>query len=289
MGLASSKIALSSVKSSNLMVRRPKARHFLFSPRLCISVLQQNPQKYCYERDVENLRQFMKTNANLVKSKSKDKELIQFLKFKRKKPLSQQAEQHLSLILKSLQNSPSKPSLVSSIILPCLETIKNDNVLLKKKHYTTWFGMAKLFFLSLFKIELSAKTLRRQPKLVKPVPGLDRSHKLSLSLAVELWKHIYGHQYVNKKQKEMLKNALSLGSNVYLTCKHTNRTLHVKYDNEIALAMKGSGQLSSGAKMRAKQVISVLGQLQKHSPKKMYHFCEQARNVLSKVLGKNLF
>ena len=156
--------------------------------------------------------------------------------------------------------------------------------MLKKKYSTSWFGLAKLYFLSLFKFKLSAKTLRRQPKSVKPVPGLDRSHKLSLFLAVELWKHIYGHEYVNKKQRKMLKNALSLDSNVYLTCKHTNRTLHVKYDNEIAYALKSSAQLSCGAKMRAKQIISVLGQLQKHSPQKMYHFCEQAKKLLSKVL-----
>lgn len=290
MGLGSSKIPLSSVKGSKLMVRKPKGKHFLFSPRLCLSVLQQNPQRFCYEKDVEHLKQFIKSHDNLVSLKLRqDIELIRFVQLnKKKKPLSQQAEQHLSLILKYLQRPLcKKPRLVSSIVVPSLKNIENENALLKKRCNTSWFVMVKTFFLSMFKIKLSAKTLRKQPQSVQAVPGLDRAHRLSLFLAVELWKVIYGHEYVNKKQKLILKKTLSLDSNVYLTCKHTNRTLHVKYDNEIAYALKSSGPklLSCGAKVRAKQIISVLGHLEKHShSKKINHFCVQAKAMLSKIL-----
>ena len=83
----------------------------------------------------------------------------------------------------------------------------------------------------------------------------------------------------------MIACALNVDSNMYYTCKHTNRTVHVKYDKEISDAVKSQGQvlISSGAKLRVKQVLSVLSKIEKRSPE-MSDFCGKCRKELIKLL-----
>ena len=93
-----------------------------------------------------------------------------------------------------------------------------------------------------------------------------------------MWKKVYGHDLAYRKVRFQLQQALSLSSNIYITCHHTNRVLHVKYDKEIIGALQktstnennqpfqeSSLNLSPGAKMRIKQVLEVLLNLREHS------------------------
>ena len=117
--------------------------------------------------------------------------------------------------------------------------------------------------------------MRRTPSVNKQNgvvcgPGMDRAHKLSLHLAVHLWKKAYGHDLAYANVVRQLKRALSLSSNIYVTCHHTNRVLHVKYDNEIISALQNlsteKNTLSPGAKLRTKQILGVLPKLKEQSP-----------------------
>ena len=93
------------------------------------------------------------------------------------------------------------------------------------------------------------------------------------------------------KDHRKLRHALSRRVNVYHTCPHTNRTLHVQYDNEIAKALAdataenktNNRKLSTGGKIRVKQVIGVLEDLQDHSDT-MLEFCKKSRKLLRKLL-----
>ena len=71
-----------------------------------------------------------------------------------------------------------------------------------------------------------------------------------------------------------------------MTCKFTNRTLHVKYDNEIAAALPNVPrcQISSGAKLRVKDILKILKRLQSHS-ESLKEFCERSHKIL-KPLSK---
>lgn len=138
---------------------------------------------------------------------------------------------------------------------------------------------------------LEAKTLRRKCAGIEAAkPGQEIAHKLSLFLAVRLWSHVHGGLGIRRLDHRQLRHALSRRANVYHTCVHTNRILHVRYDNEIAAALasaastggKATVRLSPGAKTRVKQVVLVLRELECHS-ETMMDFCTKSRKLLAKL------
>lgn len=175
-----------------------------------------------------------------------------------------------------------RPLLLGEVILPKLEEAYVINQ--KRSRYDRRlthkilekYSDIKYKFDDIFiRQQVTAPILRRTPSVnqhngVVCGPGMDRAHKLSLHLAVNLWKKVYGHDLAYANVVRQLRRALSLSSNIYVTCHHTNRVLHVKYDNEIISALKNlsteKNTLSPGAKLRIKQIIGVLPKLQQQSP-----------------------
>ena len=296
MGSSSSKVAVSSVKLVTKKQPNKNTRNLVLNPRLCQSIFD-NTNEFCYQKDVQHLRKFMFSDSNLKptsmsKKKVLENELIKYINLPQSetKVLTHKTSKHLEAILVHLkgQTSLQKPFLVSDIIETKLENIYERNNALQQQHqslqWTSWLQSCVHYIYSMFRFKLTPKTLRKNPKL-KPISGLDRAHKLSLSLAVGLWEHVYGHRYVKKDKKKVIACALNVDSNMYYTCKHTNRTVHVKLDKEISDAVKSQGQvlISSGAKLRVKQVLSALSKIKKRSPE-MSDFCGKCRQVLIKLL-----
>jgi len=174
-----------------------------------------------------------------------------------------------------------QPHLLCEVIRPKLEEAYLINLSRSGYHKVlTYMVLEKYTDLKLKLYEefvrqkLSASNLRRNPSVsqlngIKSGPGMDRAHKLSLHLAVHLWKQVYGHDLAYAKVRTQVRQALALPSNIYVTCHHTNRVLHVKYDKEIIDALQESRtktpNLTPGAKMRLKQVIDVLKMLKEDS------------------------
>jgi len=296
MGSSSSKVAVSSVKLVTKKQPNKNTRNLVLNPRLCQSIFN-NTNEFCYQKDVQHLRKFMFSDSNLKptsmsKKKVLENELIKYINLPQSetKVLTPKTSKHLEAILVHLksQTSLQKPFLVSDIIETKLENIYERNNALQQQHQslllTSWLKSCVHYIYSIFRFKLTPKTLRKNPNL-KPISGLDRAHKLSLSLAVGLWKHIYGHPYVKKDRKKIIACALNLDSNMDYTSKHTNRTVHVKFDKEISDAVKSKGQvpISSGAKLRVKQVLSALSKIEKRSPE-MSDFCGKCRKELIKLL-----
>ena len=129
--------------------------------------------------------------------------------------------------------------------------------------------------------------LRKASKNVKTKKGMHLAHKVSLKLAVELWRIIKG-QKVNSHQETLLTELLREKVNIYHTCKHTNQVDHVKYDNEIiyALKQKQNGniktRLTSGSKIRLKQILTTLNKLKAHSPE-LSDFCIKSDKLLRAI------
>ena len=288
MGSGASKVPLNLLKPSQIVTKKAK-KEYVLSPKMCVAIFKQT-NGHCSAKDIEKLKVFISRPMNRrffgsAKCKQNEKEILKFMK-NPDQILTANAEQYLKSLLNHLDNSYSKPALISSIVVPKLELIFAQNRSLQKHertlYWTTLFRNCYHFVYSLIWFKLSPKTLRKSPKL-KTEPGLERAHKLSLFLAVELWKNIHGHQYVKLKDKNILREVLSLDCNVYLTCKHTNRTLHVKYDNEIAEALvKKNVKLSPGAKMRIKQICTVLPKFEKHSDS-VSNFCVKTKGLLTKL------
>jgi len=296
MGSSSSKVAVSSVKLVTKNQPNKNTRNLILNPRLCQSIFDKT-NEFCYQKDVQHLRKFMFSDSNLKptsmsKKKVLENELIKYINLPQSetKVLTPKTSKHLEAILVHLKGQTilQKPYLVSDIIETKLENIYERNNALQQQHqsrqWTSWLKSCVHYMYSMFRFKLTPKTLRKNPKL-RPISGLDRAHKLSLSLAVGLWKHVYGHLYVKKDKKKVIASALNVDSNMYYTCKHTNRTVHVKYDKEISDAVKSQGQvlISSGAKLRVKQVLSALSKIEKRSPE-MSDFCGKCRQELMKLL-----
>jgi len=296
MGSSSSKVAVSSVKLVTKKQPNKNTRNLVLNPRLCQSIFD-NTNEFCYQKDIQHFKKFMFSESNLKPTKMSNKkvlenELIKFINLPQSetKVLTPNTSKHLEAILVHLkgQTCLQKPFLVSDILEPKLENIYERNNALQQQHqslqWTSWLQSCVHYMYSMFRFKLTPKTLRKNPKL-RPISGLDRAHKLSLSLAVGLWKHVYGHPYVKKNKKKVIACALNVDSNIYYTFKHTNRTVHVKYDKEISDAVKSHGQvpISSGAKLRLKQVLSALSKIEKHSPE-MSDFCGKCRQELIKLL-----
>ena len=296
MGSSSSKVAVSSVKLVTKKQPNKNTRNLVLNPRFCQSIFDNN-NEFCYQKDVQHLRKYMFSDSNLKptsmsKKKVLENELIKYINLPQSetKVLTPKTSKHLEAILVHLksQTSLQKPFLVSDIIETKLENIYERNNALQQQHQslllTSWLKSCVHYIYSIFRFKLTPKTLRKNPNL-KPISGLDRAHKLSLSLAVGLWKHIYGHPYVKKDRKKIIACALNLDSNMDYTSKHTNRTVHVKFDKEISDAVKSKGQvpISSGAKLRVKQVLSALSKIEKRSPE-MSDFCGKCRKELMKLL-----
>ncbi len=263
MGLNNSKVLLSSVNTSQLAV---KSKNLIISPRLCTSVFQKY-NRHCRQNDFQELVKYLQSPHNTRKpkrtlSKKCEKDLIKCIDWPMPIPLKAKTENYLCEILMHLKNveGENKPLLLAKYIEPELERMFQDNVnLQKRKARSGWFS----WILSLFYYQISPSNLRRNPKLAS-VKGLDRSHKFSLDLAVKLWSHFYGHKYVTENILKQLRKCLNHQSNIYLTCKFTNKVTHVKFDNEIYESILSRKPLSSGARIRARQILSWLVQTKNH-------------------------
>ena len=259
----------------------------------------QNSCKYDLNKK-KFFRRTLSTKSEVDKFlKQLENEIIQVIEKDRypHKTLSNSANNELKLILKQLDsklvcsklsiiaqilkfNTPEKPKLLVEIIRPQLEDAYLTNQHRSRYGKRLTYGILEKYFDIAQKLEeafirqkLSASNLRLTPstsRLSKGMsgPGMDRAHKVSLKLAVILWKKVYGHDLAYANVRVQLRQALSLSPNIYTTCHHTNRVLHVKYDNEIIEAIQDSekkSDLSPGAKMRLKQVLDTLLKLKQHS------------------------
>ncbi len=290
-----------------------KSRSYLLSPQLCSSILRQYKGQFCPKKDVEALKDFLSKSKNVQKSsylsavftsstkkrkrlsRKWENELVRFIfqprqvSGARHPKLSATAEKHLTSLLSALEATYYKPVLIDSVIQPKLKEALDLNTAVVRDERNAYIVSVIVrcfkYFMSFFRQRLSAQTLRRDPREVKRVQGLDRAHKLSLHLAVVLWKKVYGHEFVKSQDRKILRDALSQSCNVYYTCAFTNRTLHLKYDHEIADLIQTSQKksLSPGARARVKQVKSVMNEIQTHS-KLMRKFCGKSVHVLNRLL-----
>ena len=227
------------------------------------------------------------------------------------KTLSKSASKELKSILKQLNsktvcsrlsllsqfNVPENPRLLNDIIRPQLENAYMINQQRSKYGKRLTYGILEKYNDILLELEeafikqkLTASQLRQNLSMNRNMKGtrslgMDRAHKVSLKLAVILWKKVYGHDLAYARVRVQLRQALSLPSNIYVTCHHTNRVLHVKYDNEIINALQRTEKqntLSPGAKMRLKQVLDTLFKLKVHSDV-MNDFANRSIAVLKNI------
>lgn len=275
MGAISSKqIQLSKVTTKMLNVKTKVNRSHILTPRLCSVILRQNGLgvKCCCQNDLIKLKHFLQRDSNLqseCKKRTRNldfeiaKQLRKLAYHKSEVILSDACHRHLNNILSATKTDQlffSRPKLVSKIIIPELEMLQCLH--LSNRHKNIFLDLI-LQLRTFFQYKISVQDLRKYPKGMDTNPGLERAHKFSLFLAVNLWKHIYGHQYISAKDRQALKNALANPSNLYYTCKYTNRVLHVKYDNEIvsALGHLHTADISSGAQLRVLQILFTIEQI----------------------------
>lgn len=291
MGSSYSKsVPLKSV-TSRMLSKRPSQskKKYVLSPNLCGAVLRKSNLKTS-PKDVQNLKEFLARQENMtfsttLKSRKYDSEIAKSVDGRRKKMvISKGAQKHLEKILRSTKRGA--PILLTSVVLPCLENVHRRQLIICGRQKSGVLLKLMSYLRSLFKLELTPGALRREPKSLKAKEGLERAHKLSLFLAVQLWTSVYGHTYIHKEDRDRLKEALAFKDNVYHTCAFANRTLHVKYDNEIAQVLKQQqNELSPGAKMRVRQVNSVLAKLNRQSDsRKVKDFSKKSAALLQKHL-----
>ncbi len=139
----------------------------------------------------------------------------------------------------------------------------------------------------LFTQSLTAKALRSSTNYNVPAAGLERAHVLSLYVARKLWTEYRGDGgRVTSRELSALRAALNDPRNLRAVCRHTNRVLHVRYDEEIVKALEladrrlGSS-LSSGASQRLHSVLAVLKELSSKDDVK--HFCQFAVKRLKRI------
>lgn len=285
MGTASSKIPISSINCRKLNLRRKGMQNVILSPRLCASIFQRTHGQ-CSEQDLKNLKNYLGSSSNKsttkIKSRKAESEIIR--KLERKTHLSNslqsETENYLMNLMTTLEHHGQDSKLIL-VILRRLEHLYADNLKVADKSF--FFNRLKNFLMSLFLSKLTPKTLRKSPSKLPSVQGQERAHKFSLFLATKLWQHFYGHNFVNKKIKAKLKKVLSLNTNVYYTCKFTNRISHVKFDNEIYQAIFTNEKLSSGAKKRLEQILKALDHLQHQSDGKISDFFIKSTAELKKL------
>jgi len=279
-----------------------------------------NSDSNSYKYDLSSkkfIRKTMSTKTELDKFlRKREDEFIQIIDKDKypHKTLSKSASKELKSILKQLNskavssrfsllsqlikfNVPEKPRLLNDIIRPQLENAYMINQERSKYGKRLTYGILEKYNSIILELEeafikqkLTASKLRQNLSMNRNMKGtrtlgMDKAHKVSLKLAVVLWKKVYGHDLAYARVRVQLRQALSLPSNIYITCHHTNRVLHVKYDNEIINALQRSEEqniLSPGAKMRLKQVLDTLIKLKVHSDV-MNDFANRSIAVLKNI------
>jgi len=268
---------------------------------MCARVLRtRDPNSCCRESEVSALKHFLNGPHNLFQNENQNQfrrshmesEIAAVAKCPSKKTLTPKSRQHLAAVLKVVYSSDRyeyfhRHKLLSDHVLVVLGAIHCANsrgsIFRRSLRQSFWLLFTCLWE-GMYRPRLKAKSLRRTCAGIKALPGQEIAHKLSLFLAVELWKLARG-QNIRMRDHRKLKHALSQRANVYHTCVHTNRTLHVQYDKEIAralLAQPNRERLSPGAKLRVKQILPVLNDLRDHSDT-MLDFCTKSRTLLSKL------
>jgi len=276
----------------------------LLTASLCARVLKsRDPRATCRQRDVDTLKAFLASRHNLVTDKLApgprarlEAEIGSAARRPDARTITTGARAHLAKILKEVY-SPWRygafhaQSLVPQHILVPLEAVYAANSRTNMLKRSVFQGLWRLLVtvgegLRLLP-NLEARTLRRKCAGIESLPGQEIAHKLSLFLATRLWRHVHGRG-IRRSDHRQLRHALSRRANVYHTCVHTNRVLHVKWDNEIAAALAATAaggtrvKLSPGAKTRLKQVVVVLRDLDSHSDT-MMNFCSKSKKLLAKL------
>jgi len=276
---------------------------FWISPNLCATIFKSSSGNFS-DYEVEKFKDFLASSKNIRQFDTNnvnkcDRELAKFIRSSdsnRQKPLSSESKQHVTDIMKHLDScwvfDYLKPKMIKIIIIPKLEEVYAENRAISNRiRYWTWFKNVIYFLLyqlkKLYRYDLKPKMLRKAPKNVKTIEGMHRAHKVSLLLAVELWRIIEG-KTVNTHEESLLKEVLREKVNIYHTCEYTNKVLHVKYDNEIiyALKQKQNGniktRLTSGSKIRLKQILNTFNKLKAHSPE-LSDFCIKSDKLLRAI------
>merc|ERR1711974_526155 len=103
-------------------------------------------------------------------------------------------KQHITDIMKHLDYCWVQPKMIKIIIIPKLEEVCAENRAIsnrirfwtsfKNAIYYLWYDCIWYQLKKLYRYELKAKNLRKDPK-VKTIEGAHRAHKVSLKLAVE--------------------------------------------------------------------------------------------------------
>ena len=276
--------------SSRMLGANHRVRNQLLTPTLCARIFQKcEADIWCREKDISDLKKFLKSSYNFVpynfNSGRFEKRISSAVKDPDKHYLDAKSRLKLDRLLRAIYSPEryrhfSNQKLINNHVLSELETVYQSNSRTKTllRHF---FVLKNKIWKWFFRPEINAKSLRTKCRGLEPKPGLEIAHKLSLFLAVKLWRNIYGDS-IKTRDLRQLKHALSSKVNAYHTCIHTNRVLHVQYDNEIVTALKDKAKLSCGARMRLKQVLKVLKELDNHSDT-LHRFSKHSLKLLKKI------
>jgi len=258
---------------------------FSLTPRLCVAALKTSREPIC-EKQLNSLRSFLRSQPKreVLGDCNLETEICRLLKKQalgsksKSISLSPDTIHFIQRIVRETKKEMSifeRQTLLRKIILPKLED------LLRERKRTIWT------IRSWIPSKLQAKDIRKYPRILVADPELDRAHKLSLFLAVRLWKSVFGHSYISQSDRILIKKALSHTSNLTYTCKFSNRVLHVRYDNEIASALDQGPKkitLSSGAILRVNDILRIINIVRTSDTRKIKRFWDQSEKMLKNII-----
>lgn len=265
----------------------PAGSNFLLSPAFCLKVLKRGlpPHYECSKKELTRFSGVIKYEESEVwREKQKKVEDRLWVSMTRRKP-TRQLESEVEAVLEHLYASRSwfrRPGLLERTLVDQLE-----NVLAAGKQNTLWNRMLYMWR-RLFRKSVSTKTLRSSTKysIAAATPGTERAHVLSLAVAVRLWREFRGDDTIARAELPALRRMLNDSRNLSIVCQHTNRVLHVRYDEEILKRLDSSSssslRLSPGAAKRLSAASSVLQKLSREH-EEMKPFCDSALRRLNSL------
>lgn len=272
-----------------------KDTHFPLTPRMCVAAIKTSSEPVS-EKELNSLKSFLYRQSkvpvdNVCRSvRIVESEICRQLRdITRKSTSSHLSPEGRVFLAKTLRDTKSelglfeRQTLLRRRILPHLQRLveESGNNLHPKGSF---FSILRLWSPGEL---LHPKDMRKYPRTLIPDSELDRAHKLSLFLAVKLWQCVFGHNYINQNDRIRLKRALCHNANLIYTCKFTNRVMHVRYDNEIASALAGGTKgpiLSSGATLRAMDVLNTIKIVRTSDSRKMTKYWEKSEKLLKNMI-----
>jgi hypothetical protein len=262
---------------TNAAKGKGKASGFVLSPHFCLKVIKKclPPHYACTGRELEKFARCIVTLENYEKVQKRKEERL-WAAMTKPKAASKQVDAEAAVVLSQIYAGRGffhRPTLLERTLVSQLERIR-----LSRIKRLGPYGHLISAWRWIFTKAVTTKTLRRSTNygLVAASPGLERAHLLSLGLATRLWKAHAGHDRIGARDLAALKSALNDRRNLRVVCQHTNRVLHVRYDDEIAMAMEESGlRLSPGARQRLKCAVQVLETLS-CDHEKIRPFCDES-------------